>query len=87
MTGATMKEFFKTLSGFVAMGLCVFGVIFGYISEIFPRIVPDWVYYIITPVGIAIFIAFIAFLIKEKLTSYIQPYGLHINFLIRRKLL
>ena len=61
-----MKDFFKALGGFVAIGLCVFCVIAGYISEIFPQIVPDGVYYITPPVGIGLFIAFMVFLIKAK---------------------
>jgi len=61
-----MKEFFKALGEFAVIGVCLFCVIFGYISEIFPQIVPDWVYYITTPVGIGIFVAFMAFLIKHN---------------------
>ena len=50
----TLKDILKAASAvFVVVGV-VFLTLFGYLSEIFPRIVPDWAYYIITPAGTAI---------------------------------
>lgn len=64
--GADMKEFWKTFGGYVGFAVALVVTAFGYLAEIFPQIVPNWVYNITGPVGMGILIVFLIWLIKER---------------------
>ena len=60
-----LKEFFKALGAFVVIGLLLAIVVLCVIGELFPALLPDWVFTVLGIASIPFWVVFFVTIFKE----------------------